>query len=354
MNFFKWQREILRSPEGSGGGSEGTPGGGSSAPSSAPSSAGSTSPAPSSSPSGAPSSPSPTPSSSPSPSAPAPTPAAAPAGKEPARPSPLADDPFAGFGLTLDDDSEQIPVQTQPAPPVQPEPTAPAPAPEPAAPAAPPGPASQPGPQEAMPQAPSPAEPARMARQLLENVESLADHMAATAEFQLTEADLEAINTDVTTAIPKLLARQYVRSQAAALSQMERVVPAIIERYMRVTEARTKSEGRFYERWPSIQKSAHGSVVDRLAQTYRRENPQATLDQMVEDLGPIVMMVARINPQAQQAAPQPNGRSGDPMSRAAKAPPPSPFQPAMGGPASPPAHAPANPWDGYGAVPDDE
>jgi len=326
--------EILRSPEGEGsGGAAVTPGGGAagqSAPSAPDSSAAAPSP---SSPSGA----------SPAPATPA---------SEAASPTPLPDDPFAGFGAPdLEDDEQPIakpPVKAQEVqpPPAQPEaPVVPPPAPD----------AQQASPQGSVPQLPTPAEPQKMSQQLLSNIEELASHISATPEFQLSEADIEAINTDVVTAVPKLLARQYVRSQAAALAQMEKVVPAIIERYMRVSKAREASEGKFYQRWGNLNKAAHGAVVDRLAQTYRRENPSATLEQMVEDLGPIVMMVAKVSPSA--AAPVQNGRApaGGPMASAGgRSPPPSPFQPAVGGPAAPPTQPTDDPWAGYGAASPDE
>ncbi len=124
---------------------------------------------------------------------------------------------------------------------------------------------------------------------------------------------------------------------------------------MKVSQARESSQGKFYERWPQIDKSKHGSVVDRMAQTYRRENPQATLEQMVEELGPYIMMAAKI-PNQPGAAPNGNPQAhpaSSPMRPTGNRPPASPFVPAVGGAASPPQATEENPWMGFGAEHDE-
>lgn len=327
--------EILRSPEDAGGGAGGSTGGG----------APSTSPTPAAP---APSAPAASESSSPS-GAPSPSP-------EETSPQPLAEDAFAGFGAIDDEEGEIVATPTEkpaaPAAPATPtEKPAPAEAAKPAAQEEKPAPTEQPvqpgQPEAQVPQLPTPAEPAKIAQALLGDIDALSEHLAGT-DFKLSEGDIEAINADFVSAVPKLMARTFVRAQASAMAQMERVIPAMVDRYMKVSKARDASEGKFYGRWPDIKKDQHGQIVDRLAATYRRENPQAPLEQMVEELGPLVMMVAKITPKV-GAAPQQNGSGGRPLVAAGRQPPPPPFQPAVGGPASPPQAPEASPWDGYGA-----
>lgn len=338
--------QISYSPDGmgSGGGTEAPSGGAASAPASSPApAAGASEPPAPSSPSGAPT-----------------TPASE-------SPEALPDDPFSGFGQEQTDEPDLPVVETKPAAaPAKPavvDPKAPPAAPAaPAAPQALPTPAApaQPaaGPQEAsQPQIPSPAEPQKMSQAILSNLDDFANHLAATPEFAMSPEDIEAFNSDVSTALPKFAARVYLRAQASALNQMERVVPAIIEKYMKVSKAREESSGKFYSRWPQVDRAKHGGIVDRMAQTYRKENPSASLEQMVEDLGPYVLMAAKVPhvgaaPNgSQQAQPHP---ASNPMARpAGNRPPQSPFVPAVGGPASPPQVSEENPWVGFGADQDE-
>jgi hypothetical protein len=191
---------------------------------------------------------------------------------------------------------------------------------------------------------------------ILSNLEDFANELATKPEFALSPEDIEAFNNDMTTALPKFAARVFLRAQASALNQMERVVPAIIERYMKVSAARENSSGKFYSRWPQIDRTKHGPVVDRMAQTFRQENPSATLDEMVEALGPYVMMAAKI-PHQPGAAPNGNPQAhpaSSPMAKpAGNKPPASPFVPAVGGPASPPQASDDSPWMGFGADQDE-
>lgn len=350
-SYFK-SSVCFMAPDGSGGGGAEPSGGGSASPTTAPStpSGSDSSPgtsSPSSSPSGAPS-----------------TQPASPASPASAAPEQLPDDPFAGFGR--DDDGDEPAIPSAPKPPVVAapapvvDPKAPPAVPQPPAPEAPPQAPQQPqgqtGPQGAsQPPIPSPAEPQKMSQAILSNLEDFANHLAASPEFAMSEADIEAFNTDITKALPQFAARVYLRAQASALSQMERVVPAMVQRYMKVSAARESSQGEFYKRWPQIDQSKHGDVVNRMAQTYRQENPQASLAEMVEALGPYVMMAAKIphNPgAAPNGNPQPHVASS-PMRPVGNRPPASPFVPAVGGPASPPQATEENPWMGFGASEDE-
>jgi hypothetical protein len=114
-------------------------------------------------------------------------------------------------------------------------------------------------------------------------------------------------------------------------------------------ESTQKRQAAFYSKWPDLNPDKHGEIVNRYARIYRDANPSATFDQMVEDLGPMVMVAAKVVPGASQAA-APNGAGSNGKGR-----PPSPFKPAVGGPASPPKPPEVNEWAGLaGASEDDE
>lgn len=283
----------------------------------------------------------------------------------PSTPEPIASS-FEGMDFSdIDDDSMEglnpspapAPAVAAPVVPVAPAaPVVPAPAaatPAVAAPAQPgvvaPAPAA--GPQEAPAFVPTPAEPGKIAEQFLANEAAFVDHLAAT-DFKLSEADAQALETDAVGFIPKLLSRMYVRSQAAALNQMQRVVPAMLQNQMRIMQRNSVNENKFYTRWPSIDRATHAETVGRLARTYRQMNPAASLDQMVEDLGPIVMMTAKIAPGA-----APNGHAPGVAAQTRPSPSQSPFRPAgtSAGGGAPQPGTDQNPWGGLsGATDDDE
>lgn len=323
--------------------------GGGSAPPSAPAGSSGTSSTPSSAPSGAAPSATPAVSSPPVSSPPVARPEAPPAaGVAPSTPDPLepADDIFAGFDTPDEDFLPEAAPVVEAAPTVQPEaPAAPA-APAAAAPEAqPPQQPAQPTGQQGQPSPlPSHAEPAKIADTLLQNRGAIIDHLAAT-QFSLSKEDAEALETDAVGFIPKIMARVFVEAQAAAMRQMQQVIPAMQERMSEATKRHEASVNKFYARWPEINRQNEPLVL-RMARTYRQMNPNSTLDQMIEDLGPMVMIAAKIQPgvHTNGAAPQVQPL----VTPQPRRQPPSPFQPAGAGPSGPSPVPAADPWAGLG------
>lgn len=334
---------ALWAPDGVGGGSSapasGSGGGGGSA-SSAPS-------APSSAPS--------------SPSGGSPSPAESPAGAEGAQPN----DTFSGdfsFDSIFSDGPEGSPPPSGGEAPAAVPPTAPPPTAQPPAAAAPVAeapvaPGAEPKAAAEAPAAPGaspppappvqldPFNPGQLAQHLL-SVEAQATDFVANQMFALTPEDREAIETDVIGHIPKLLARVFVKSQQNVLQQLDRLIPTMVQRHTDAMRRNMEGESKFYARWPNIGRE-HASVVNNLAVAYRQMHPSATLDQMIEDIGPFVMMQARIAPSAAGAP-----TAGQPARQAAAAangrpPQPAPFVPAGSGsgPASQPKTSELNPWE---------
>ncbi len=238
------------------------------------------------------------------------------AGGEPAAPSstPSSSDasasPFDFDTLfsASDPDAVSAPEATPatPATPVQPvagaepaQPTAPT--------AAPPTPAQPPvsEPPAAQPAAQAPpldfSEPAAIAQRILSDRANVEAHVAKQL-FTLSQEEIESLETDVVGTIPKLLAKAYVASQTAMLQQLQQVVPLMAQKLTQQTKRYEDNSAKFFKKWPQIDQQKHGDLVYRYGVVYRQMNPQASLDQMISDLGPLVMQAAGIA--AQPTAPR--------------------------------------------------
>lgn len=199
--------------------------------------------------------------------------------------------------------------------------------------------AAAPGPKETPSTAPAPAsvepaapqldplDPASVAQALVKHEAATIEHVAKEL-FKLTPEEIEALETDTVGEIPKLLAKSYVKMQTAVLGQMARMIPQMIQKHNEVVKRNSENEGKFFARWPSIKAAEHGNLVRRYAYTYRQMHPQASLDQMIEDLGPMIMMAAKIVP---QPATPGSGQPASPMTNGVRPPQPAPFVPAGAG-----------------------
>lgn len=245
------------------------------------------------------------------------------------------------FTFMFGDGEEATPQEVSGSPPP---PTTPSGEPKPPGGAEPPKPAPAPGtqPTEA-PAAPAPTEPTSapgeagaqldpydpgaLATALQANEVAAIQHVAETL-FKLSPEEIEALESNTVEAIPKLMARSFIQAQKNMFQQMARLIPAMMMKQTKALEKHASNEAKFYARWPDLKPEVHGSVVQQYAAVYRQMNPQAKLDEMIEALGPMVMMASKVTPTLSPATPQPV-RPASPMAANGSRPPqPSPFTPA--------------------------
>lgn len=296
---------------------------------------------------------------SPAPSSPSPSPGPGtetPTTTTPTSTAPISDSPGAvedafDFSTFFDGPSEgptpqpATPTQAKPAeaPPAQPpvqQPVQPAPQ----TPVAEPQPPAQP--QATQPPTQQPVEgpsvpaqldrfdPAQLAHAMAANEAALTDAVASHV-FNLSPKEVEALETNVVEAIPRLMARVLMQAQKSALTQMANILPVMMQRHNDTARGAEVNEGEFWKAWPALNPTAHRELVWRFASVFRRTYPQATLQELVANVGPMVMMMAKVNPAvgAGYAASAP-GRAPTAQGNG-RSPPPSPFVPAAGsGPAN--------------------
>lgn len=283
-------------------------------------------------PSVAPASPSPAPESTPSPSGAPPEGAAETSDFEFMFGTEGGDPVDQGLGSSPPVTASPEPKPPQPAP-AQPEkPAAKVEEPAKPAPAATPAPTEATSPTTATQPSPTldPYDPGTLARHLADNEEAVIQQLAD-SQFKLSDKDVEALESNVTEAIPRLLAKVAVTMQRNFLTQLATVVPRMVHTHGEVTKRHTEAENEFYQRWPDVKKDLHGQTVLQYAAVYRQMHPEATRKEMIEAVGPMVMMAAKVVPSAQV--------SPSPMTNGAGRPPqPAPF-------------VPAGPSAGGGAVP---
>lgn len=164
-------------------------------------------------------------------------------------------------------------------------------------------------------------------------ITQLADTM-----YALTPEEQTALEENALGAIPRLLAKTHVRAMQTALQMLSQHVPAMITRHADVMKKHQANEDKFYARWTGLDKAKHGEVVTRLAVLYRKMNPNATLEQLVEDVGPMAAMQLKIAPMAAGGVQTPGAPAG------VRPPQPTPFQPVGSTAGAIATGAPDDPW----------
>lgn len=290
----------------------------------------------------------------------APAPAGGGGGGSPAPSSPepasVAPEPAGDTGFQFPDFDSDLdnPDPVIPAAPATPEaaPATPAPAPAPAPEvAATPSPApATPTPQPENVPAPSAGDPLALAQSIEQHRDAAIEHLAKT-RFALSEAELAELETDVTAAVPKLLSRVFLEAQVNSMKFLAQAIPQMFQQQTRVSKANGDAEKKFFESHKEldINNPQHKQLVAQYAIAFRQVNPQATLDEVIKQVG--VMAKTALGVAAAPAATTPTAPALPPGAPAAM-----PFRPAVGSGAPPATPVPVdnNPWSGMAGNFDDE
>ena len=267
------------------------------------------------------------------------TPSAAPASPEPTS-APEGFD-WSALGSLDDLDHVEIPPAVKPAekPPVVAPPVTPA--------AVPPAPQAPQVPQPGAPRTPQPkatapplsaSDPVGIATGIEANRDAIIAHLAQ-AKFALSEDDIKDLDTDVTVAVPKLLARVFVESQVSMQKFLAQAVPGMMQKYNRVTSANDEAEKQFFDTHKALDRNnpQHRQAAARMATVYRQANPGIPLGQLIQEVGPMVMAALRLGAVAPASGGTPLPRGG------------VPFTPAVnGGGGVSPTPEPQDEWAGLG------
>ena len=168
-----------------------------------------------------------------------------------------------------------------------------------------------------------------------ENKESEIVDALAQARYSLSQEDIDLLETDASAAVPKLLAKAHLQAVGASLKYMQALVPSMVQQQTMAMNTAREAETAFFDAFPALRE--HRAEALKAAQTYRSVYPKASRDEMIQNVGAVVM--------------QKLGLSAQPPVAQNTPPAPKPSQPphrpagAVGSPvtAAPPQ---ANPWAG--------
>lgn len=187
--------------------------------------------------------------------------------------------------------------------------------------------------------------PGELATALGQNRDKIIDALA-TGKFQLSPADVQALEVDAVGVLPKIMARVYFEATVNGITQMANMVPRMVESVVSERILESQAETDFHTAWPNIDRnnSQQMQAVNHFANSYRQMNPGASKEDAIKFVGMAVTQMFNLQQPQRAAAGQPP-RGGTPPRRT-----PPPFTPAQGGRAQPPAGTPPLPADPFAGL----
>ena len=217
-----------------------------------------------------------------------------------------SDEFLVGLPESGTDEAPQAPAVEQPAPAVA------SPAPQPAVQPA-PIPQGQPAAQAApTAQSQSPLSlnstaPLELLLQTLnENEPALVDAVAK-QQFQLSDVEKEALETDAAAALPHILAKGYVKNLQSTVNVVKNLIPQMIQSEMVRHQSLVTVEQAFFTQYPQLDKITHGRDIVAVGQAMKARNPNMPPAELLHKIAAAVMGMHGIQRAAPQA-PRGNGQ----------------------------------------------
>lgn len=117
-------------------------------------------------------------------------------------------------------------------------------------------------------------------------------------------SDDEADNflSDPRTVMSKLLAQAHLSAVEQSVTLMQHNAPQVVSQLVRQQAAYEREGQAFFNRWPKL--AGHVDQVNKIAMSWRQQNPQASSQDFMENVGPLAHALLRI-PVEDEAQPQP-------------------------------------------------
>lgn len=176
------------------------------------------------------------------------------------------------------------------------------------------------------------------ATELFTNWRAETQNILAEHVYKLTEDDVAELNENPAAYIPKMAARVYLDSISAAFQQFVTYLPRMVHQVLEAREGISVQEAAFYKEWPEL--AAHKDKVLRMGAAYRKENPSASQEDFINEVGAQAMVALRLSPVKK------NGAGAEEAAKTTTKENKG-FKPATAGGASstPPEKKPQNPFD---------
>lgn len=117
------------------------------------------------------------------------------------------------------------------------------------------------------------------------------ESLLASHHYNLSHEQVEELELEPHKAIPKLMAKVYLDAVSAAIGQITTHLPRMVRLVSEQEQANTATENTFWDKWPDL-KNEKDTVV-RIGQAYRAQNPHASADDFINNVGAMAMVALK-------------------------------------------------------------
>lgn len=138
--------------------------------------------------------------------------------------------------------------------------------------------------------------PANFIEQLNANREVFKAKLAE--QFSLDEATITELETDASTAIPKIMADLYLKVMGGVYNILDRGLPNMIDAHSRTSVQRSAIQEKFYGKFPTLNKPEYQPAIGAAVRQAKQLFPNDTQDAIMDRVGRMVAAAYGLETQA--------------------------------------------------------
>jgi len=155
--------------------------------------------------------------------------------------------------------------------------------------------------------------------QALEKLESYFSEM-------LSQEDKDLLLTEPDKVFARIMGHSYLDMYDTMMTNLTQQMPGRVAELIEMQQKAQTYEQQFYERWPQLREAASDQeklgVIQRTVEAYRKVNPDAPVEQAIEEAGAMAMVSLRIPVEEKKAEAPQEKEAFTPASPGASATPP--------------------------------
>lgn len=124
------------------------------------------------------------------------------------------------------------------------------------------------------------------------------------SQYSLDEETIAEFETNPGAVLPKLAARIALDTVQTVVATVQQQMPGMLQQYQTRSTAERQFTEKFFDSWPDLKDASALPTVRRVGELYRRQNPNASPDEYIREVGAMAMVSLRRQPKEQPSAPQ--------------------------------------------------
>lgn len=156
------------------------------------------------------------------------------------------------------------------------------------------------------------------------------ESLLAQHHYRMSEKDVEEFNENPAAWVPKAMSRVYLDCISASFQQFVTYLPRMVDQVLDMKASTESRENEFFGAWPELKQ--HKDTVLRLGAAYRAQNPTASAEDFIKEVGAQACVALRITPPGMQAAAPKQPEVKAPFTPASQTPAPVPPKPKSNNP----------------------